>query len=156
MLYNVLADIVVAIHFAFLAFVIVGQLLIVVGALLGWQWIRNPWFRWGHFVAILFVVVNTIREVTCPLTDLEDWLRELGKPPEAQSVTERISFVGRIIRDIIFYDIPDNDDIFKITYSAFGLIVLGSFLLAPPRGCERVQFWRRRPREDAVPARQES
>jgi hypothetical protein len=143
MFYNVLADITVAIHFAFLAFVIFGQLVILIGALLGWQWVRNPWFRWGHFLAIVFVVVNTIREVTCPLTDLEYWLREQG----GQKAEEEISFVGRIIRNVIFYDIPDTDDIFKITYAAFGLIVLLSFLLAPPRGCEWVQFWRRRPRE---------
>lgn len=153
MIYNVLADITVAVHFAFLAFVIFGQLLILAGGLLGWQWVRNPWFRWGHFLAIVFVVVNTIREVTCPLTDLEYWLRGLA----GQKAEEEISFVGRIIRNVIFYDIPDTDDVFKITYAAFGLIVLGSFLLAPPRGCEWIQFWRRRRREAApIPVQQDT
>lgn len=165
MMYNVLADIVVTLHFAFLLYVIVGQALIVVGACLRWQWVRNPWFRWSHVACIAIVVVETLAGVTCPLTDLEDWLRKLG----GRQTEEDVSFVGRWLRELVFYDIPDDDPVFTKAYVSFGLFVLLTFVLVPPRGCEWICpfFWRRRaagpvPTGDATsywtpaePARQE-
>jgi hypothetical protein len=43
----------VAIHVAYVSFVIVGELLILLGIVFKWRWIRNPWFRWGHLILIM-------------------------------------------------------------------------------------------------------
>ena len=55
--YRLLADFVVAIHFGYVLFVLVGMLLILVGIVLKWKWVRNFWFRMVHFLAIAIVVV---------------------------------------------------------------------------------------------------
>ena len=54
-----MADPLLFIHAAFIAFVVVGQLLILLGLALRWHWVRNFWFRIVHLVFIMFVVVQT-------------------------------------------------------------------------------------------------
>ena len=54
-MYGLLADLVVIVHFAYVGFVVIGQLLILIGIVLRWQWIRNPWFRLIHLAMILIV-----------------------------------------------------------------------------------------------------
>jgi hypothetical protein len=49
-----LADIVLIVHFAFVAFVVGGLALVWIGAVLGWAWVRNFWFRAAHLAAIAF------------------------------------------------------------------------------------------------------
>lgn len=53
-----LADLVLITHVAFVAFVLVGLLLILLGGMLGWGWVRNPWFRSLHLAGIGLVVVQ--------------------------------------------------------------------------------------------------
>lgn len=68
MVYRVLADAVVLLHFAFLAFVVLGGLLV-----LRWPkvaWLHLPMAAWGAFVELHLHY--------CPLTPLENWLRERG------------------------------------------------------------------------------
>lgn len=65
MVYQILADILVVLHFVFICFVIVGGLLV-----LRWQWlalIHLPVVLWGALVELMSWV--------CPLTPLENWLR---------------------------------------------------------------------------------
>ena len=65
MVYLILADILVVLHFVFICFVIVGGLLV-----LRWQWlalIHLPVVLWGALVELMSWV--------CPLTPLENWLR---------------------------------------------------------------------------------
>jgi hypothetical protein len=66
MTYRIAADLVVLIHFAFIAFVVFGALLV---ARWGWLvWLHLPVFAWG-------VIVETTGRL-CPLTDVENALRE--------------------------------------------------------------------------------
>lgn len=135
-MYGFLADLVVAVHIAYVSFVLLGELAILVGIAFGWQWIRNPWFRWTHLVAIAIVAVEAILGITCPLTDLEDLLRTwAGKHVSGQS------FIGRLLDDLLFYDAPQG--ILTSCYIGFALLVLGTLWLAPPR---------RRRRSPASPA----
>jgi uncharacterized protein DUF2784 len=69
------ADVLVAIHLAYVGFVVVGLLAIFAGMLFRWQWIRNPWFRWIHLSMILFVAGEAIVDFECPLTTWENTLR---------------------------------------------------------------------------------
>src|SRR2546429_3650055 len=90
--YGYLADVVVAAHAGYVAFVILGQLLILVGWVLGWKWIRNFWFRLLHLLAIAIVAIESVATIMCPLTTLESYLRERA----GQEVSEA-SFMGRCL-----------------------------------------------------------
>ena len=68
MLYSVLADIVVVLHFVFILFVVLGALLVL--------W-RGRW-AWVHVPAALWGVLIEFAGWYCPLTPLENWLRIQG------------------------------------------------------------------------------
>lgn len=70
-----LADLVAWVHLAFVAFVVLGLVVILGGAVLRWAWVRNPWFRTIHLGAIGFVALRCWVAVPCPLTVLEARLR---------------------------------------------------------------------------------
>jgi hypothetical protein len=129
--YGLLADVVVAVHIAYVSYVLFGELAILLGMALKWKWIRNPWFRWTHLVAIAIVAVEAILDITCPLTDLEDWLRELA----GQATTE-VSFIGRFLDNVLFYQAPQS--VLTACYIGFALLVLATFWLAPPRRRHRL------------------
>jgi hypothetical protein len=54
------ADVIVAFHTAYVAFIVVGLVAICVGALLRWGWVRNPWFRYTHLIAIVIVAGEAV------------------------------------------------------------------------------------------------
>ena len=124
--YHVEADLVAAVHAAYIAFVVFGFIAIILGVAMGWQWVRNVYFRAAHLAAILLVCVEAMIGVSCPLTILEDRLRVLG----ADTPYPR-SFVGYVLDRLIFYDFPQW--LFTSVYLSFGALVLLTFLLAPPR-----------------------
>lgn len=117
-----LADLVLLIHAAFVAFVVGGLALIWIGALCGWQIARNLPFRILHMAAILFVCVEALIGVACPLTVLEDQLR--GRVAES-------GFIARWLNRVIYYDFPTW--VFLTIYVLFTLAVAASFFLVPPR-----------------------
>ena len=64
-MYGLLADLVVAAHFLFVAFVILGGLLV----------LRWPKMAYLHIPAALYGAAIEFAGWTCPLTPLENWLR---------------------------------------------------------------------------------
>jgi Protein of Unknown function (DUF2784) len=62
---RILADLVVVVHFAFIAFVAVG-------GLIAWRW---PKVLWLHVPAVVWAAGIVTIGYTCPLTTLEDDLR---------------------------------------------------------------------------------
>ncbi len=122
-----LADAVVVFHFAYLLFTIGGEILIVFGGIFNWSWIRNRVFRLIHLTAVLFVAVEALIGYLCPLTQIEYSLRQAA----GQQVESEISFVGRIIRSVLFYDFPGW--VFTLLYVGFGALVIGTYLLIPAR-----------------------
>jgi hypothetical protein len=126
--YGFLADVVEGTHLAFLVFTVVGQLLILVGWACGWQWIRNPWFRSVHALAIVFVAWEYVVGMECPLTDLEKCLRNLA----GETRSDDWSFMGWLISEVIFYPNLDPDDL-KWPYIGFAVLVVATFVLVPPR-----------------------
>jgi polyferredoxin len=125
-LYSALADVVVVLHAGYVAFVIFGELAILVGILLRWNWIRNRTFRLSHLAAIGVVVLESWSGITCPLTTWEDWLRS-----RAGQTVEKGDFIGRWVHDVLFYQADPR--IFTVIYSAFGALVVLSLILSPPR-----------------------
>jgi len=65
MLYGILSDIVVLIHLAFAFFAVLGAVLII--------WRR--WVVWLHLPAVLWAIWIELTGGVCPLTPLENWLR---------------------------------------------------------------------------------
>jgi hypothetical protein len=126
MAYGLLADLIVAVHVAYVSYVVFGQLLIWLGLVLRWRWIRNPWFRWTHLVMMLIVGAEAALHIECPLTRWENVLRGwAGQPLSGES------FVGRLLHDLIFVNWPPW--VVDGLHILFALVVLGTFVLAPPR-----------------------
>jgi Protein of Unknown function (DUF2784) len=46
-----------------------------IGSGLGWGWVRDRLFRLAHLFAIGLVSTLSLLGIACPLTALEDWLR---------------------------------------------------------------------------------
>src|SRR5437763_16560515 len=97
MRYRLLADLVVAVHSAYVAFVVVGQVLIWVGLWRGWRWVRDWWFRVAHLVAIAIVAAEAVFNIACPLTTWEQRLRQL-----AGDGVSRGTFVRDPLHNLIF------------------------------------------------------
>ena len=121
------ADLVVIVHLAYVAFVIAGTVLVLTGALLRWRWIRNPVFRVLHLLAIAVVAVQAAVGVICPLTEWEVALRRRA----GQQVEADISFVGRLVREVLFYDVSPRA--LTIIYVIFAVLVAATLLIVPPR-----------------------
>ena len=123
---TVAADLTLVAHASFVAFVVVGQALILVGWMRGWRWTRNPAFRLIHLGAIALVVLETWFGVTCPLTWLEFRLRAAAGSPVAAD-----SFLGYWLQRLIFHEAPAW--VFTLVHTAFGALVAATLVLYPPR-----------------------
>ncbi len=128
MWYGLAADVIVGIHFAYVAYVVVGQLAIIIAAPFRWQWARNPWFRFSHLAAIGIVAYEEIVGLRCPLTVWEEQLRELG----GQEFRGSETFMGRLLHNLLFY--PDTPQIvFTVGHIAMFILVVQAFIMYPPR-----------------------
>ena len=125
--YALAADSVVSVHFCYVVFTVGGEIVIILGGLFRWSWVRGLGFRIAHLGACVLVAVEALTGTLCPLTTWEYRLRELA----GQHVGGRISFVARIVRRIIFYDFPSW--VFLIAYVGFAVLVGLTFILILPR-----------------------
>lgn len=117
-----LADFILAVHFAFVLFVVFSLPLIWIGAVAGWRWIGNFPFRIAHLAAIFFVSAEAAAGLWCPLTLWEDALR--GTTPDK-------SFVARWVHGLLFYDLPAG--VFTVAYFVFAMLVALTWWRVPPR-----------------------
>ena len=116
------ADALLLAHFAIAAFIVCGLVFVWLGAGLGWRWIRNPWFRYLHLAAIVFVAVEALLGVACPLTLWEDLLRGSVRAE---------SFVARWVHRLLYYRAPEW--IFTTAYALWTLATLLTLWRVPPR-----------------------
>ena len=63
---KLLADLILVVHALFVAFVVSGLLLTLIGGLLQWRWVQNGWFRSIHLVCIGIVVLQSWFGRSCP------------------------------------------------------------------------------------------
>ena len=124
--YTMLADAVVIVHAAYVAFVVGGLIAILIGGAMGWRWTRSFAFRVAHLTAIALVCIESVVGVMCPLTSLEDWMRERGGAARYPG-----DFIAYWAHRMIFYNFPPW--IFTIAYIAFAAVVVITFILLPPR-----------------------
>lgn len=124
------ADAVLAVHVAFVAFVVLGQEYVMVGWALRWPSARNRLFRLFHLAAIGVVVLQAWLGLICPLTLLEFHLRG-GEAGWAQGQ----SFIGYWLSRLLYYEAPPW--VFTAVYSLFGAVVMICFFGYPPRRRDR-------------------
>ena len=85
--YAILADVVLVVHFAFVLFVVLGGLLVL-------KWPRSAW---AHVPAAVWGTAIEFGGWICPLTPLENRLRELaGESPY------RGDFIARYLMPVIY------------------------------------------------------
>lgn len=119
---TLLADIILVIHALVVVFNVGGLAAIWIGAALDWRWIRNFWFRVIHLGSMGIVAAGSLLGMICPLTVLEDALRQAG-PPQA-------GFIQRWVSRLLYYDFPAS--LFTTTYVLFALVVLLTFIVIKP------------------------
>ena len=98
---RIAADLIVVFHMSYVSFVVFGMAAIAVGLWLGRAWARNFWFRVLHLAAIVVVAVQALAGRTCPLTLLENHLRQI-----AGQETYPGAFIGYWAHRLIFFDAP--------------------------------------------------
>ncbi|MDH4049843.1 MAG: DUF2784 domain-containing protein [Gammaproteobacteria bacterium] len=123
--YLFVADAVLLLHVLFVCFVVCGFVLILIGAALGWAWVRNPWFRWSHLAAIAVVVAQAWLGMLCPLTTLEMALRE-----RAGDASYAGSFVMHWLESLLYYQAPAW--VFAVCYTVFATLVVASWYYVRP------------------------
>ena len=118
-----LADVILFVHFGIASFIVLGLGLTWIGIALSWRWVRNFWFRLLHLSAIVYVALEALAGIVCPLTLWEDALRG--------SIGEHPSFVARWIRRLLFYELPEW--VFTLAYVATAAATAITWWHAPPR-----------------------
>lgn len=91
MLYKILADIVVLLHFLWIVFLFLGAL---------WG-IKNKLVKIFHLFGLAFAFIIQIFGWYCPLTHLEVWLRSKHSP----FVTYAGSFIIHYVEQIVYIEI---------------------------------------------------
>ena len=129
-LWQMLADVVLTLHFAVVLYVLGVALAVLLGGPAGWAWVRAPLLRWAHLAAIAVVVAQAWLGQACPLTVLENWLRR-----QARLHGYEKSFIEHWVQHWLYYDAPPWA--FVLAYTVFGVLVLWLWRRWPPRAWRR-------------------
>ena len=119
------ADIILVVHFCFIAFVLGGQGCILLGAWRRWAWVRQRTFRVIHIVAVAIIVVQTWLGMACPLTVWENAFRRAAGEGAYPG-----TFIGYWVSKLVYYDAPAW--VFAVAYMLFGVIVVASWFAVKP------------------------
>lgn len=124
--HSLAADAVLSVHVLIVAFVVLGQLLIMIGWAAGWRWVRQFWFRLAHLATIAFVALQAWLGELCPLTVWEQRLRALAGEARYDE-----SFVEHWLSRALFFEAPWW--LFVAAYTGFAALVALSWRWIPPR-----------------------
>lgn len=126
MLYKIIADVILIVHFLYVIFAVGGEIFIIIGGMTKLRIVRKFSFRITHLISVVIVAVEASLGILCPLTVWENQFRILS----GQIVEEDITFIGRLFRKVMFYDFPIW--IFTLVYILFALTVIITFIKIPP------------------------
>ena len=104
-LYSLVADLVVALHLAFVGFVVLGGVAV-------WRW---PRLAWVHLPAVVWGVGIELSGAVCPLTPWENWLRHRAGDTEYQG-----DFIERYLLPLLY----------PVGLTRTGQVVLGCIVIA--------------------------
>ncbi|MCK4995127.1 MAG: DUF2784 domain-containing protein [Candidatus Omnitrophica bacterium] len=135
MLYKILADIIVVIHFAWILFMLVGFTLTLVG--FWWRRFFDWWlFRALHLCGIAYVGLLAVLSRYCHLTILENTLRA-GYDSELRYPG---SFIIHYIEKLVYPDV--NPLIILIPTVIIAVFTAVVFIIKPPTKIRRMLKWR--------------
>lgn len=117
-----LADLLLAIHFCIAASITAGFVLIPLGAAAGWRWVRRRRLRLVHAGAIIFVALEALAGIACPLTVWEDMLRG--------GVSGETGFIGHWLGRLLYWDFPAAA--FTLLYVVLALLAILLWRAVPP------------------------
>jgi hypothetical protein len=123
-----IADLVLVFHFCVVIFITFGLFLIPIGYEFGWGWVANTKLRIFHSGMIVFVTLETLLGITCPLTSIENSLR---------GIHQSKSFIGYWIKQIIYWDFPTHFFIILYCVLLWGTLLM--WKLCPPRNTKGVE-----------------
>ena len=129
--YSLLADLVLLVHFGFVAFVVLGFVLIWVGYFCRWPFVRDLRFRLAHLAAIGLVLAESLAGFICPLTTWENLLRLRA----GEGAGYAGSFVEHWFGRVLFHDWSQQT--FTLIYAAFFIFVAITFRVVRPRRREK-------------------
>jgi len=142
MLYKILADLIVVIHFIWILFMLLGFALTVYSTLAvyilrttteGWRVFFDRWiFRTIHLGGIVYVAFLTMLGKYCPLTILENELRGEYNP----ELTYPGSFVIYYIERLVYPEA--NFLLFVIPTIIIAVFSLAMFVVRPPAKIKQV------------------
>src|ERR1051325_5153944 len=104
------ADIVAAIHVAFVLFLFGGFALLVASDLQLFPIPHRRYFRGAHLSAVLFTLLRTWLNLPCPLRPLENWLR-----PGQESTSSQITPFAEISHRLFFRNADHTPFTFGVT-----------------------------------------
>ena len=94
MLYRLLADLVILLHFAWILFLVFGLVLAM----------KRPKIAVFHLAGLLFSLLLNLKGWYCPLTYLENYLRTLHDPETSYAG----AFIIRQVDRFIYPDLPEK------------------------------------------------
>ena len=103
-MYQYLADLVLILHLAFVAFVLCGGLFV----------LKRRWVAWLHLPAVAWGTVVELTGWICPLTPLENWLRA-----QAGQTGYHSDFITYYLLPVLY-----PDDLTRGTQLMLGVVVL--------------------------------
>ena len=115
------ADLILIVHFCVTFFVVFGFVSLPIGFLRNYSWTCNTKLRVAHMSLMGFITLEAIFGITCPLTILENILRQ---------IENQQSFVSYWLSHFIYWDLPTY--FFVTLYSACFIWSLIFWKLHPP------------------------
>lgn len=120
------ADAVAVVHLGFVAFVVWTEALVLLGAILGWEWVRDPVLRCVHLGLVGYVGIQDVFGKVCPLTIWENRFRE-----RAGQTRSNRSFIGKLVHQLLMCEL-DERTLRRIRLT-FAVAVAATFLVVFPR-----------------------
>ena len=117
-----IADFILVIHFLIVGYVTAGILLIPIAYKMNWKTFKIKKLRVLHLLLIFFVTFESVFGFTCPLTSIENYLR---------NALNKHSFISYWLQKIIFWDLPNF--YFLILYCACLTLTICWWKFFPPQ-----------------------
>ncbi|MBI3899165.1 MAG: DUF2784 domain-containing protein [Gammaproteobacteria bacterium] len=116
-----LADVILVTHALIVGFIALGFVVIPLGNLCHWRFVRHRSLRLLHLGGILFVAAEALLGITCPLTVWEDALRGATDGDGG--------FIVRWLSWLLYYNVPLW--IFSLIYVVAALLALSLWRWVP-------------------------
>jgi membrane protease YdiL (CAAX protease family) len=127
MLWTALADLSALLHGALVVYIVGGLALVLVGLRRRWEFVRDFWFRFTHLMLCAVVETFELAGQPCPLTTLEQWLRERG----ASEAAYQGSFIAHYVHEAIHVEVPPR--VLATPTALLALSALALFVWGGPR-----------------------